>query len=118
MLSNNFVWGDIKLYLLLGTNYNENSSVITGGNVGINNHEYKIITVIQTQFVLSCYKHSYSFNNNIINCNISYHRPTSELLIRMRGEFTFWQTQFITINLLQLQLCWFKEKELGSFIFL
>ena len=49
MLLNNFVWGDIKLYLLLGIEYNENSSVITGGNVGINNHEYKIIIVIQTQ---------------------------------------------------------------------
>lgn len=58
MLSNNFAWGDIKLYLLLGIEYNENSHVITGGNEGINNYEYKIIKVIQTQFVLFCYKHS------------------------------------------------------------
>lgn len=46
MLSDNFVWVDIKLYLLLGIEYNEIGNAITGGNVDINNYEYKIINIV------------------------------------------------------------------------
>ena len=42
-----------NLYLLLGIDYNnDNSSVVTGGNVAIIYYEYKIIIALQTQFVI------------------------------------------------------------------
>ena len=56
MLSNNkFVWGDIKLYLLLGIEYNEINNAITGGDVGINNYEYKKIFVSNSKSIHKSY---------------------------------------------------------------